>query len=202
MFSGIVETTGTVLAVEGTAPLYRISVQRPPSFDDLATGDSISCDGVCLTLEAFDDTQMRFALAAETLQVTGWTDRTLLAREFNLERSLRLQDRIHGHIVSGHVDGMGLVTVVQDSKEVRLLQVQVPVSVKKYVWKKGSIALNGVSLTVNEISSDGIVSVCLVPETLKRTNLKSVVRGTSITVEVDPNARGLIQFLETAKESL
>ena len=202
MFSGIVETTSDVLQAKSAPSLVRISVRSPPLFDDLSPGDSISCDGVCLTVETVDPVQIQFALAAETLQITGWTKDSLLRHRFNLERSLRLRDRVHGHIVLGHVDGMAIVRKITDAGEARKFVIEVPVSLTKFIWQKGSVAFNGVSLTVNQITVDGLVEVCLIPETLRRTNLGALKEGDQVTVEVDTQARGLIRFLETVRNSL
>src|SRR5690606_25593326 len=110
MFSGIVEAQSKVVSTSSQPGLVRIAVQKPVEFGDIKTGDSISVNGICLTVEKFNAEQIEFALAAETLRVTGWTEQTLQNSKVNLERSLRIGDRVHGHYVSGHVDAMGQVT--------------------------------------------------------------------------------------------
>lgn len=204
MFSGIVEAKGAIVRAEAVLPgkLTRIWVERPTEFNDLKLGDSVASDGVCLTVEAVEDTTIQFALAAETLAITSWNSRGksgaefLVGREVNLERSLRLGDRIHGHLVSGHVDSASRVVRIQDEKEMRIIDVEIPKALRGMVWKKGSWALNGVSLTVNNVDG-GIASHCLIPETLQRTNLGKLTVGDFVNIEVDTFARALAQSVET-----
>jgi riboflavin synthase len=204
MFSGIVESVQPILTVQkGTGALIRIGVQKPKEFDDLKLGDSIATDGVCLTVEAFDSETITFALAAETLRVLQWSPDSpehLKGRHLNLERSLRFGDRIHGHFVTGHVDSLGKVVRSEGSGENWFLDVEVAPSVLPYLWKKGSITLNGVSLTVNEVMG-AKVSVGLIPETLKRTNLGEQKVGSFINVEPDYMAKALQRMLENRKEN-
>ena len=139
MFSGIIEAKVKALkATQESADLLRIWLERPDFFDDIRTGDSIAVNGVCLTVERFDDEQMQFAVAAETLKVTGWDENFFLQREHNLERSLRFGDRIHGHLVSGHVESMAEVSksgmIDFDSYEVKI---KLPENLKAFVWKVG-----------------------------------------------------------------
>ena len=205
MFSGIVETQGRVLCIRREGELLRLEVEKPADFDDIRIGDSICSSGVCLTVEKFDNQQMTFALGAETLKVTGWNENSLKASSLNLERSLRFGDRIHGHLVTGHVDGVGRVVNIQDLGGSVQVDVKCPEVLLPYFWKKGSWAINGVSLTINDVS-DRVVSVCLIPETLKRTNLSQLKTGDPVNLEVDATARGLINFLQSyqdrAKENM
>jgi riboflavin synthase len=204
MFSGIVEALSPVKSArvvnECGGNLVQIEVERPREFTDIKTGDSIATNGVCLTVEKFDDRTIQFALAAETLQVTGWSAEKLAASNVNLERSLRMGDRIHGHMVSGHVDGVGQVTRAHEDGGSVFLDVQAPAPLLRYVWKKGSWAVNGVSLTINGVSKDGIVGMCLIPETVKRTNLGALKTGDIVNLEVDMMARGMVSFFENAPQ--
>jgi riboflavin synthase len=194
MFSGIVESCQKVVEAKSESGLLRIRVARPASFDDLHSGDSVCTNGVCLTVEAFDERTMQFALGAETLAVTGWTPDVLLERPVNLERSLRVGDRIHGHMVSGHVDAAGTVTSVTETSGSVILEVRAPETLLPYLWKKGSWAVNGVSLTINDVNSD-IISVCLIPETVARTNLGLMKPGSRVNLEADMWARGMVHAL-------
>ena len=204
MLSGIVEALSPVQSArvlsEGGGHLVQIEVERPREFDDIKNGDSIATNGVCLTVEKFNDRTIQFALGAETLQITGWSADELAASKVNLERSLRLGDRLHGHMVSGHVDGVGLVTRLNDDGGSVFFDVQTPRPLLRYVWKKGSWAVNGVSLTINSVSEDGVVGMCLIPETLKRTNLGGLKPGDKVNLEVDMMARGMITFFENAPQ--
>lgn len=190
MFSGIVEFVMPIVSSEELQNAYRIKIAKPSEFNDLKLGDSIACDGVCLTLEAFDQGHMTFALGAETIRVLQWNPQSWIGKQVNLERSLRFGDRIHGHLVTGHVDSLGHVRRASLEGESFFLDVQVGASVLPYVWKKGSVTLNGVSLTVNEVQGD-IVSVCLIPETLKRTNLVDLKKDSVVNVEPDYMARAI-----------
>jgi riboflavin synthase len=206
VFSGIVETQKPVVrvAAANTSGLVRIEVERPVEFDDLHIGDSICNNGVCLTVEAFNSETMTFALGAETLAITGWSPESLKGFAMNLERSLRLQDRIHGHLVSGHVDVAGEVVRADDAGGSLLLDVAVASDWSPYVWQKGSWAVNGVSLTINSIRASGsaiVVSHCLIPETLRRTNLGSLKVGSRVNLEMDMTARGLVSFLKTSLQA-
>lgn len=184
MFSGIVECQSAVLSTKARPGVLAVTLARPESFDDLKVGDSIAVNGVCLTVESFDQKSMTFALGLETLMITGWTEQKLKNQILNLERSLKLGDRLHGHIVSGHVEAMGEVVSVTDQGEFRLMDVEFPVTFKGFLWPKGSITVNGVSLTINQV--DGCrFSVGLIPETMKRTNLKDIQAGARVTLESD-----------------
>ena len=199
MFSGIVESVMPIESSEELQNAYRIKIKKPHDFNDLKLGDSIACDGVCLTVEAFDDQQMTFALAAETIKILEWNPQSWTGKRVNLERSLRFGDRIHGHLVTGHVDSLGTVARAELEGESFFLDVQVADSILPYVWKKGSITLNGVSLTVNELTKN-TVSVCLIPETIKRTNLGDLKKGSRINVEPDYMARAVQRSLEVKKD--
>lgn len=201
MFSGIVETQARVLNVTRDRELIRIAVERPSEFKDLSVGDSICSNGVCLTIETHDEKKMTFALGAETLKITGWNESKLENASLNLERSLKMGDRIHGHLVSGHVDAVGTVKKVEDLGGSTQIEIETPSEVLALVWKKGSWAVNGVSLTVNDVQGS-MVSVCLIPETLSRTNLSALKPGDVVNLEVDPMARGMVQFMSTFKESI
>ena len=191
MFTGIIEEKSKVLeALKGDQSI-QIKVVRPKSFDDIANGDSIACNGVCLTVESFDDRQMLFTIGYETLQVTGWKLEDLQDKELNLERSLKFGDRIHGHLVSGHVDTVSQVLKMENAGDCLIIDVELPAAHAKEIWKKSSVAINGVSLTVNEISKESF-QVCLVPETLKKTNLETLQEGNLVNIETDYYMKGLL----------
>lgn len=199
MFSGIVEVTTPVLRATSLKDAARIIVARPGSFNDLTIGDSIATNGVCLTVEKFDDREIQFSLGAETLKVTGWSADILLDQSLNLERSLRLGDRIHGHLVSGHVDTTATVNFIEKG-ESWIVSVRIKNLDRRYVWAKGSITLNGVSLTVNALT-DEVLEVCLIPETLSRTNLKNLVPSQVLNVEYDYWAKAFVNYQEHKKEA-
>ena len=200
MFSGIVETTSKITAAKASGSVTRIQIERPSSFTDLRTGDSICTDGVCLTVEEFDHEVMQFALGPETLKVTGWETSGVVDRVVNLERSLRLEDRIHGHLVTGHVDTTGIIKEITRSGDTQFMRVEFPREFAPYIWAKGSIAINGVSLTVNQASAADF-TVGLIPETLKRTNLGELKNGARVNLEIDNMARGLVNWARLQKEA-
>ncbi len=194
VFSGIVEAVSPILSASQAPGVVRIQLQKPSEFNDLKIGDSISTNGVCLTLESQSQQEISFALAAETLKVLGLKSTevpALVGQKLNLERSLRFGDRIHGHLVTGHVDSMGHVVERLLEGESLFLKVEIKDSVRPFIWKKGSITLNGCSLTVNEVAGNTI-SVCLIPETQKRTNLGELKLGDLVTVEPDYMARAVV----------
>jgi len=191
MFSGIVEAVEPILAAQTLPGAVRISVQKPTDFNDLHLGDSIATNGVCLTVEAYDQKTITFALAAETLLILKMDAHTLVGQRVNLERSLRMGDRIHGHLVTGHVDSLGKVVRTEGQGESWFLDVEVSPTLSSLIWKKGSITIQGVSLTVNEVAANR-VSVCLIPETLKRTNLKDLRVGDFVNIEPDYFAKALV----------
>lgn len=199
MFSGIVETTALVQTARRDGEVLRVWIEKPSDFSDLNRGDSVAIDGVCLTLEDQTSEAMLFALGPETVRVTGWTPDGVKERVVNLERSLRLGDRIHGHLVTGHVDARANVRSVEPHAETTVLWIEIPKILSPLIWPKGSVTVNGVSLTVNHVES-GTFSVGLIPETLKRTNLKSVRAGSTVNLEADNLARGLVHWAATQKE--
>jgi len=195
MFSGIIEALEPALACEAMDGAFRLRLRRPSTFDDIKPGDSIAVDGVCLTVERFNDEAIDFVLAAETIRVLSFDPSSVKGRWFNLERSMRLGDRLHGHLVSGHVDSRGRVTRAELQGESLFLDVKLNPNLLGFVWPKGSITLNGVSLTVNSVVGD-VISVCLIPETRKRTNLDSLKSGDGVNVEPDLLARAVARAVE------
>ncbi|MBX7230889.1 MAG: riboflavin synthase [Bdellovibrionales bacterium] len=210
MFSGRVETKASILSVSLRKGVLQLVMERPPLFTDLAIGDSVAINGICLTIEQITETTMMFALGEETLSVTGWSENFLSSRPFlfNLERSLKLGDRIHGHLVTGHVDAMGWVQKKEVQGEGLQLEIGFPKELKPFLWKKGSVTVNGVSLTVHHLKViQGLVTqsqddeqnsfiVGLIPETLRITNLGTLFLGDSVTLEVDFWSRGLVHLTQ------
>lgn len=195
MFSGIVEAKSQIIKTQedGIADhkAIRIFVSKPTAFSDLKIGDSICVNGVCLTVENFDSQQIQFCLGAETIKVLSSTFSQWLQIPLNLERSLKFGDRLHGHLVSGHVDGVARVMESYSDGESWQIKCQIPQEIQKFFWKKGSVSLNGVSLTVNEVEKD-LLSVCLIPETITATNLSLVPVGQFVNIEADYLAKAYI----------
>ncbi len=186
MFTGITESVGTVLEVEPATAGMRIVVDAGSlDLSGVKIGDSIAVDGACLTAVALGAGRIEFDVSAETLACTAGYARDA---HVNLERSLRLADRLGGHLVSGHVDGIGIVTRLEAAGDHALLAIESPRELAKYIARKGSIAVNGVSLTVNAVSDSGF-EVNLIPHTLQATNLGALSAGAKVNLEVDMLAR-------------
>ena len=155
-------------------------------------------DGVCLTLESFGPKKMVFGMGPETLRATGWTARNLQGRLMNLERSLTLQKAVGGHLITGHVDGLAQVMSLKKQGESLIAKIKVPEDFSLFFWKKAYIALNGVSLTVNQADGPWL-EICLIPKTLELTNLRELKKGSRLNFEADYMARPLIAaFQKTA----
>lgn len=197
VFSGIIEVTSKIDNIVEKSNQLIINIIKPSNFDDIKPGDSISIDGVCLTIEKFNEHTIQFSIAYETLQVTGWTAESLKNKLVNLERALEVSSRLHGHWVTGHVDKVSKVHSSEFKGESLVLNISMEVEFKKFIWQKGSVTLNGVSLTVNEVTKD-YFSVCLIPETLRVTNLKDLKVNQKINVEFDYMARAVVNFLENS----
>ena len=198
MFSGIIEATAPALKIHSAPHLIRLALKRPPAFQALKEGESVSVDGVCLTLESFDSEKMAFGLGPETLKITGWTEKSLKGRLFNLERSLTLQKPLGGHFVTGHADGLARAGKIQSLGESRLARIKIPEDFACFFWKKSYIALNGASLTVNQAEGPWL-EVCLIPQTLKLTNLSLLKEGESLIFEADCMTRPLARALQALR---
>ena len=186
MFTGLVADLGTVSAVEATEDGVTLAV-RTRLADEIAAGDSVAVDGVCLTATAIDGGEFRAEVMHETLRRSSLAE-VAAGSGVNLELALRASDRLGGHIVQGHVDGLGSVRAVQEDGFARVVTIAAPAALLRYVVEKGSIAVNGVSLTVAVVDDDAF-SVALIPETLERTTLGSAAPGTPVNLEVDVVAK-------------
>ncbi|MGJ7486760.1 riboflavin synthase [Variovorax sp. LT2P21] len=204
MFTGIITGVGRIAAVRnlGSSSSHgkRLSIAAPPGYlDDVGLGDSIALNGACMTVTSLDPTQQQFTIdiSVESLDKTAG-----LAEEsasVNLEKALRANDRLGGHIVSGHVDGIGRVTrfaPVGESWELRILA---PQALARFLAYKGSITINGVSLTVNTVTdhADGSeISINLIPHTVENTSLGTLKEGSAVNLEIDTVARYVERMLQ------
>jgi riboflavin synthase len=183
MFTGIVEDKGTVMRVEQRGQAKRLTLQLAPHLTELQLGDSININGVCLTVMEKSGQTIGLDLSSETLE------RTALGvlkegDQVNAERALRLADRLGGHIVTGHIDGTGVIVEKRRETDFFLLGVRIPASASRYVVPKGSITIDGISLTVNECEGDEI-KMTLIPYTLEKTTLTDKKVGDRVNVEAD-----------------
>ena len=189
MFTGIVTAVGGIAAVHPTAGGVRLRVSAPDmGLADGQVGESIAVNGVCLTAIAISAQGYDADVSQETLRCTSGFEP---GARVNLERALRLADRLGGHLVSGHVDGVGAVARVEGAGDNKVLVFDVPREVAKYIAVKGSIAINGVSLTVNDVNQANHwqFSVNIIPHTLAATNLGALVAGARVNLEADTVAR-------------
>lgn len=196
MFTGIIEGVGAIASIEprGGDARLRIDVGTLP-FDDVRLGESIAVNGTCLTVVAFDARGFEADASTETLALT-----TLGAlapgRAVNLERAMRPSDRLGGHLVSGHVDGVGRVLSVHEDARAQRWRFSAPKPLLRYIAKKGSICVDGVSLTVNEADGEGF-EVALVPHTVAHTAFGAAQVGDAVNLEIDLVARYVERLLAT-----
>lgn len=188
MFTGLVECVGQIQAASGVSP-RRLQIRSSIPTGETGIGDSVAIDGCCLTVVAKTDDTLTFEAATETLAVTT-LGRLQVGDPVNLERALRLGDRLGGHLVLGHVDGIGTVCERQQRDSALYLGVEVPADIARLVAKRGSVTLQGVSLTVTDVQ-DQRFWVGLIPHTLEATNLDQLQVGNAVNVEVDVMARYL-----------
>jgi riboflavin synthase len=186
MFTGIIAAVGKIAGVRPTPGGVAITVYAGGlALDDVAVGDSIAVNGVCLTVTALHKTGFDADVSKETLRcIAGFKD----SASINLEKALRLCDRLGGHLVSGHVDGVGEAMRFESAGDNRLLQVAAPAEIAKYIAHKGSVTVDGVSLTVNEVNGVEF-TVNLIPHTLQATNLRLIQPGDKLNLEADMLAR-------------
>lgn len=198
MFTGIVEEIGIVKSLEFKANGAKIVIGCQKVIEDVKIGDSIAIDGVCQTVIAFNSSEFSAEISDETLKVTTLGNLKSV-NTVNLERALTLSSRLGGHIVSGHVDCMGKFINIEKLSDFYNLQFEIPEEQEKYVVYKGSITINGVSLTVANIV-DNIVSVAIIPHTYNNTSLKDLKLGQDVNIETDILGKYVEKFL-SAKDN-
>ena len=186
MFTGIIQAVGHIDTITTMGENAALSIEASHlALSDLQIGDSIAVNGACLTATHLTKTHFTAHVSAETLKVTAGLNQQQVV---NLEKALRLNDRLGGHLVSGHVDGVGVVTQFTDLGDNWLLAIRAPHAISKYIAKKGSICVNGVSLTVNSVAQDTF-SMNIIPHTLQNTTFKQLTIGARVNLEIDQIAR-------------
>lgn len=186
MFSGIVAAVGRITQLTPRAIGFRLTVDAGGlGLDDVNLGDSIACSGVCLTVVGIDGNHFMVDVSGETISCTAGLG---APGAINLEKALRLSDRLGGHLVSGHVDGVGEVLRFDLVGDNRLLEIRAPHVLSKYIARKGSITIDGCSLTTNEVKGDDF-TINLIPHTLAVTTLQHLKPGSKVNLEVDLIAR-------------
>lgn len=183
MFTGLIEDTGRVVGLErrGRAALLRVRCSLP--LEEIAIGDSVAVNGACLTVTRKSDGVLTFDVSPESLSATTLGN-LINGSMVNLERALRLGDRMGGHIVTGHVDCVGRLARMGETSQHSLLEFTLPAESSRYLVAKGSVTINGISLTVNTVSRDGF-SVNIIPHTLSQTTLHTLKPGDQVNIETD-----------------
>ena len=200
MFSGIIADVGTITRAEDRDGGLRLSVATHAlGIEDVQLGDSIAVNGVCLTVVKKEGDVFTVDVSRETLNCTIGLETQ--GAQVNLEKALRLADRLGGHLVSGHVDGVGEVVSFTDLGESWTLTVRAPEALAKFIAVKGSITINGVSLTVNEVNGT-VFKVNLIPHTLLMTTLKELRAGTRVNLEIDLIARYVERMMQAERDGL
>lgn len=199
MFSGIVQAIGRISRIDKRDGGVRLAIHAVRlGMDDVKIGDSIAVNGACLTVISKTPSGFEADVSDESLRCTTGLD---AAGEVNLEKSLRLADRLDGHIVSGHVDGIGEVVEFAKRGESTLLRVRAPSGLERYIARKGSVTVQGVSLTVNAVSGR-LFDINLIPHTLDVTTLKRLQPGSPVNLEIDMLARYVERMLGLDAESI
>ena len=190
MFTGISEEIGEVVGFIQQSDHVTIEVKADKVLEDIKKGDSIMTDGVCLTVTSFTDKSYTADIMSESLKVTKF-DRSILLKKVNLERAMRIGSRLDGHIVQGHVDGLGNIIAINKN----VYRIKTTRDISKYIVKKGSVAIDGISLTVSMADKD-IFEVSLIPETLEATNFKHKKINDQVNIETDIIGRYIEKLTE------
>jgi len=183
MFTGIVEETGSIVSFQQAEQSWRLVIRADRAREDLEIGDSIAVNGCCLTVVAFDDQTVEFDVLDETRRLTTFAS-LAAGSVVNLERAARFNGKMGGHFVTGHIDDMGDIEVIERRGNDTYLKVKAPVGMGRYLVHKGSIAIEGISLTVAEVEGDRF-AVWLIPHTMSATNLHTKAAGERVNLEFD-----------------
>jgi len=202
MFTGIITAVGQIKSAQKKGDGLHLLIEVPAGYlDDVVLGDSIAIQGACMTATQFEGNTFTLDISRESLSKTVGLDQT---GPVNLEKALRLNDRLGGHLVSGHVDGVGKVShfaqVAADDYGSWLLRIEAPKELAPYLAYKGSIVVNGVSLTVNkteDTATSCLVDINIIPHTLENTTLGKLKQGNLVNLEIDLIARYVARMLET-----
>ena len=198
MFTGIIEELGEIKAIEKQPDAVRLTISGDKVLGDLKRGESISVSGTCLTAIEIDDNSFTADVMHETIRLSG-LQRIEMGDKVNLERAMTAATRFGGHVVQGHVDGVGEFVSREKSDNWDWVRIRVPENLMKYVVMKGSITFDGISLTVNEIDGN-VIGLSLIPETLEVTTLGYKNSGDLINVEVDVMAKHIERLMEAREQ--
>jgi len=193
MFTGIIEGSGRIAAIQSTGQGDRLTVEAEYSLSQSKIGDSISVNGACLTAVRIDDRRFEVDVSPETLKTTIF-DRAKVGDRVNLERAMRFSDRIDGHLVSGHIDGTGVVKRREMQGNAIVVTIEAAESLTRYMIAKGSVAIDGISLTINSCEP-GSFSVSIIPHTAKMTTISIKKQGDRVNIETDMIGKYVERFL-------
>ena len=195
MFTGLIAELGSITAIEKSETSAVFTINAPALISQIAVGDSVAVNGVCLTATSIDGTAFTADVMVQTLSLTSLSQ-IFVGSPVNLELAAQLNARMGGHLVQGHVDGVATVVGLTPGDKWAQFDISVPAQLTKYIVNQGSICLDGISLTVGAINDENnVVTVWLIPETLERTNLSSLLPGDLINVEVDVLAKYVERLL-------
>ena len=195
MFTGLIAELGSIIAIEKSETSAVFTINAPGLISQIAVGDSVAVNGVCLTGTSIDGTAFTADVMVQTLSLTSLSQ-IFVGSPVNLELAAQLNARMGGHMVQGHVDGIATVVGITPGDKWAQFDITVPAQLTKYIVNQGSICLDGISLTVGEVNdANNVVTVWLIPETLDRTNLSSLLPGDLINVEVDVLAKYVERLL-------
>lgn len=200
MFSGIIEAVGIVESIDEYGQDYRFVINTGKlDLSDIHVSESIAINGVCLTAIEISNNTITADISSETIACTTF-GKIRTGDKVNLEKALQLNSRLNGHLVIGHVDGIGMVKLIKDEGRSVCYEIQFPDNLRKYIARKGSICVDGVSLTINEIS-DKSFKVNIIPHTLEETIFPEYEKGSSVNLEIDLIARYLEGLLAEQKQT-
>ena len=193
MFTGIVQGLGVIKSIEEGDGITTFCVACPDT-QDLAIGASVAIDGVCLTATSIEGELVTFDIIPETMERTTLGER-VVDDVVNIERSLRYGDEVGGHLLSGHIIGRGLVTYSESVGEGAQLKIKAPPSIQKYIQTKGYIGIDGISLTIGEVTENEF-DLHIIPETLRLTTLRSKQAGDAVNIEIDSTTMMIVETVE------
>jgi riboflavin synthase len=198
LFTGIIQKVGTFKRKLKKANKYQLMIDVDDFLDDVSIGDSIAVNGVCLTVVDYSANSFKVDVMPETVKATN-IDNLQSGAKVNLEKSLQPKSFMGGHIVNGHVDGIGTIKSIKEEKNAKIFTIEVSKEITKYLVDKGSVALNGISLTVMDYS-DSTLKVSIIPETIRSTNLKYLDQGDEINIETDIIGKYVNKMLNDKKQ--
>ena len=201
MFTGLITELGSIASIEKNETSAVFTINAPGLIAEIAVGDSVAVNGVCLTATSISSTTFSADVMVQTLSLTSLSQ-IIVGSPVNLELSAQLNARMGGHMVQGHVDGVGTVVSLTPGDKWAKFDIAVPGHLSKYIVNQGSICLDGISLTVGEIDdANNVLTVWLIPETLENTNLSTLRPGDLINVEVDVLAKYVERLLDKGEKS-